>query len=209
MYQYARPNITPRSGYAYTDPDTGVKFDEPVHRTLVSSVARHRRANKIPVPPDLSEIIEDAICKINPPSFRKPRPVPGPLSPSFPPGTTRSGLPPVSRATATNNTLKILKKRSHPLADIAEVVRRARICLACGFNKAEPCCYSCFVEDIFNGVIGRHKKLQTQFVGLCAADMTFSKAVINVNFEFDPSLYPEMCWKRGEKDVQDPDSVEH
>ena len=196
MYQYARPNITPRSGYVYTDPDTGVKFDEPVHRVLVESVTRHRKANKLDIPPDFSAVIEDAVCRLNPPIFRKLRPAPGlnPLPPS--PGPARSGLPP-SSAVATNNTLKLLKSRRIPDPDVAEVVRRVKICLACVANVAEPCCYSCLVESVFTSVIGKHKTTKTQFVGLCDVDRSFSKAVIHVNPLVNPDLYPEFCWKRG------------
>lgn len=197
MYQYSRPHITPRSGYVYTDPDTGVKFEEPVHVKLVETVARHRRANRLPIPEDLSEIVEDAVCRLNPPAFRKPRPALGSALPHSP-RTPRPGRVRLSLASCVNETLKIVKRRFIPAPDRDEVARRADICLACENNVIEPGCYGCYAEKVFSGHIGKHRTMKTQFVCLCEVDNTFSKATTHMNAVYeDADRYPQECWKRG------------
>ncbi len=197
MYQYSRPHITPRSGYTYTDPDTGTRFEEPVHRKLVQTVMRHRRANNLPIHPKISAIIEDDICQRNPPSFRKSCPVLGSSSPSSPGSPTDPGQARLSFSVCVNRTLKILKTNFIPKPDNVVIAQRAEICLSCRHNIPEPGCYGCHAEEIFNGVIGKHKSMKTQFVCLCSVDQTFSKATTHVNSVYEDNKYPEHCWKRG------------
>lgn len=203
MYQYARPSITPRTGYVYTDPDTGVRFEESLHRTLVDTVARHRRANKLAVPPNLSDIIEDAICRMNPASFRTDRPVVA-GSPASPPHPQQRGA--VSLSAATAATLRVLRARTSPLVDSTVVRERAAICRACAENLREPCCYSCKVESVFSPIVGaKHRNLSTAMLGVCGADNTFTKAVVWVSgSRAFISVYPGACWKTT-KEIEDGD----
>jgi len=199
MYKYARPNVTPRTGYVYTDPDTGCRFDETLHQALVDAVVRHRKANGLPLAPNLSEIIEDDICRRNPAAFRVDRPPVAAVLPT--PPSPRRGT--VSLSDAISRTLRVLRARTGQKV-LSTVVRdRGAICRACEHNVGEPCCYSCKVESVFSPIVGKkHRNLSTVLVGVCTVDNTFTKAVVwipsSTAYEDE---YPESCWKR-KKEVE-------
>lgn len=70
----------PPGGWKYTVPETGITVTGDFFSILYKRVVDHRRANRLPVPDDYREFLEDAACReTQPPGSRcgesKPKPV--------------------------------------------------------------------------------------------------------------------------------------
>ena len=190
------PTQTPRSGYVYTDHVTEVAFNAPTLHGLIANVRNHYRVNSLLVPSDLDAVIEDHVCRLNPPSFSVPRPELKPLKP----------LPPSRGAYSTNQVISrtslALRGATRMLSMVEIKDSRFPCCTGCCYNVREPCCYTCLIESIFNPKLGAHVPKATKFIGMCSLDRTFTKATSHI--ENAPEVfagtaeYPEQCWKRSE-----------
>lgn len=123
-------NVTPPGGYRYVDPDTQYPFVAGFLSDLVDKVKAHRRGNKLSIPADLSERIEDWMCR------------------SMPDG--------VCVSTDTNSSWRGSKRlvedtinrtvgafRHSRVVNEQTANERAEICIACSHNVRTPGCSSC------------------------------------------------------------------
>jgi hypothetical protein len=201
LLQLKLRNVTPRNGYVYTDPDTGLELRGPMLQDLVNLVVRHRGVNNLPIAPNIAALVEDAVCRANPPSFSRPAPTPvrGPAASSASVDAL-AALPEASTPVTTSDCVRrtlVLLRRSPRRLSAEDAGPRHLVCRACAANVAEPTCYECFVESVFVPQVGRHKAPWNKFLGMCAIDRTFTKAVIRMKDTdaFAGINYPEPCWK--------------
>ena len=213
MFQLAKPDVTPPGGYWYYDPDLETKYSEGLLATLVATVDRQRRINNLEVPPDLSNIIEDAICRKLPDELRKvrpaepPNPCSGPPDGPFPslsptPSTKSNRTTVITERVAIHRTLSILRRTTR-LIPWDEAVPRTTVCRRCIHNVREPGCYSCKTESVFSPRVGKTPLGPFNFMGICDVDQSFLKATMRVDTpcfgvdtsSFGEGAYPPFCWK--------------
>lgn len=210
MLQLKRPNVTPRSGYRYRDPDTGHEFQAPLLNDLVRRALRHRSVNHLDIPDDFPAVVEDYVCRLNPESFSMSRSVvttaPSPASPSSISSSPRGTPPRLSEALRRTQTVLRTLVRRLPKDEAA---LRAPACDGCRYNIAEPCCYSCLVESVFEPTVGKHYSKWRDVVGVCALDRTFTKPLLFAETSFSEDVeYPAHCWKTATR-PEEPDAEEN
>ena len=54
---------SPRNGWSFTLPETGVTVTAPFYKVLRVRVAAHMRANAVPLPDDFDEWLQDLCCR--------------------------------------------------------------------------------------------------------------------------------------------------
>jgi len=142
MLKVARPQLTPPSGWRFIDPDTRFPFKAFCKEELLSKVVAHRNANKLLIPDDLAERIEDWMC----------RDMPDGICVDSESGAPMRGVTRVAE-TLVNATLGVFKKSR--IVKEKEANSRAGVCAGCSHNVLVPGCGSCRgVNHIIQGMIG-------------------------------------------------------
>jgi hypothetical protein len=184
------PSITPPCGYKYTDPETHLAMSAPTLAALITKVRRHRAANQLSVDPELSAVIEDAVCRQCPPNFVR--------------NTPRKGQAPRENFDVRRSTVGVIKstylaiKRAEGYSLLMDFVSRMKVCRKCPENVKEPCCYSCYADMVFAPHVGKTYSEALKFFGVCNCDGTFLKVAMRLNAPgtFVGSEYPDECWKK-------------
>lgn len=196
LLKLKRRSVTPRSGYVYTDPDTKVTVTAPLFDELLRRAAKHRAANGLDVPGDFALLVEDQLCRANPPGMSVPRTVADDRVDALRIPVGNVAIGPVRTSDALARTQVLLRTTMTKRLSAEAAHARAKICLDCPKNAAEPCCYSCLVESVFEPRVGRHYSNWRKFLGVCAVDRTFNKPAVYAEGFRDPDAsYPDHCWK--------------
>jgi len=182
MGRFVNSTIVPPGGrYFYETPDTKCFFKEPTMSGLLRAIDKHYRDSGILVPPSLSELVEEYMCKYLPSGFCTGKPS----------GDRKiMGLSEIKE-----KTLKAIRT-ADTRAPVGDVKERAAICGNCPKNNRSMC-PSCI------GLVGwAERQVGTQFVngekwlGVCEVDAVALPAKIHLNnAEDDVSSHPDHCWK--------------
>lgn len=214
MLHITERTITPPGGYYYYDPDLEIRFKAGTLDSLIQKVTRGRKINNLLVNAHLARLIEHTLCTLIPECLTSEDNSGVPSLTAESDGTVLLATPPVSRtrsriteSEALRCTVSLLR-RNPPLLSWAEAALRTHACHGCVFNVQEPCCYSCRVGSVFSPYTGKVPAVTFNSMGVCAADATFTKAVIRVSdpdrFQaFSDTPYPDVCWKLKPKEQDD------
>ena len=131
------------SRWCYYVDATGTLIEGGDQVNLLERVIQHHHSNNIPVPVNISEVIEDAICRHSE--------TPCVETDNNRDESLRGHLKRVMRFGSC--LARITAKRlmgGDPFVDQQEANRRASICAECPANKEAPTCPSCvnFIEDV-------------------------------------------------------------
>jgi len=185
---------TPPGGWPYTDPDTGRKFNHYVLQVLKQDVRNHRKANNLPVAPDLNDQIEDQICKSVPPEWC------GGVG-------SESRLPPLSFSQAIHGTALLMDWVAHgtPLVDQAEANSRSRTCAHCYANSGIEGCSNCSMDklrELVVRIVGNKRTEGDDMIQACKICGCALKAKVWVPLNIlqrhlsaeQNEQFPEWCW---------------
>jgi len=154
MLRFAKKNVTPPGSYRYQDPDTNQYFEAPHMMKLASDVRKHRTANKLELPDDLSAVIEDWMC----------RHLPSGICRDEHGRMASSGIHYYTAETSVRQTsiaVRIMRAAKRNPVKIEDAENRAILCVACEYNLPMAGCMSCRgVKDIIDGM--RHGKNTSQ-----------------------------------------------
>jgi hypothetical protein len=212
--------ITPPGGYRYYDADLDQMIAAVSLDALVREAAQMRKINGLPPVKDFAKVVEDYICSRLPVELTKqidvvsvrgagspsslPSPIPHGNDSPFP------GLV-LRESECVSRTMALLRRAKVWLhGHWAAAAPRIHTCRACAMNVREPCCYSCKIESVFaasSGIVPP-RTTDVSFMGVCAADLTFLKAVIPTDdpdaYEVYPRrVYPRHCWKLKKEIITD------
>lgn len=195
MRKFRAANVTPPSGFRYTVPET--KY-EAVHgdlQSLVLVVQRHYAANKLPIPSDLQNRIEHAICLRNPEGFCKGE---------YEPGDVQAKIINVTRVKEASRTLQTRLKWpvERFLCSIEEAASRAATCVSCADNYRGICTTCHGLKDYVVAAIGSRTTPSDALLGVCTHCSCMVKVKVHMSkeallvVEKDLTKYPEGCWLR-------------
>lgn len=196
----------PPGGWKYTVPETGISVTGDFFSVLYKRVVDHRRANRLPVPDDYREFLEDAACReTQPPGSRcgerKPKPV---------------GEKPIQHL-MLNRVERFLKTvwqaiLERKFVSKEEAERRVAVCLGCPMRTTMPGgCTGCYTlvkkaDAILrkNGAI-RIEADEDGFVrdvcGACGCIIPLKAALDNGTLDRAEGdqrpPYWEGCWRNG------------
>lgn len=148
------PNMTVPGLFRYRVPETGFFLKEfYAWNDLEDAVVKHYRANKLPVPSDLRQLILDQLCATLPQGWCRDG------NQGFV-GFVRGLLHEFQRVLMGTTTLADwLIKAGGQRVDDAEVNRRGQICQRCVFNQPPIGCSSCnlaALNKVVERAIGGH-----------------------------------------------------
>ena len=211
LLELAKKKSTPRTGYFFTDPDTGMLTKEGTLADTIASARRHRTVNTLAIPDNFDYIVEHLICVSNPDNFSRPRKngnrVPRRTNTGgavrFASGRGRKQ----SLLHVTNNTITLMKVPGAGTLRIVsqeEAERRAKICLTCPENIPDAGCYSCSAESSIKAILKKRHTSQDRLIQTCRVCQCFNKAQVHCDAvtlaggtpEKELRNYPDYCWKK-------------
>lgn len=137
-YQFSNLNETPPGMYRYFVPETKTWFRNFLAiQDLASAVRQHYKANQLPCPDNLAELIADQLCPDLPPE-RCTRVDGGPVTI----GPLGRGMSFTDVVQGTKTLISWWWNGSNKV-EIAEANRRAEICSRCQYNQQPTGCAKC------------------------------------------------------------------
>jgi len=191
-------SITPPKGWFYDVPDTKVTVQAQDLPQLVSAVINHLKANSLPIPPTIAQLVEDQICARIPHGLCRSHQS-TPLS-SAPPPTQAQVL--AGTATLGEWLLKGARRVDQSVAN-----ERARVCSTCTMNKPPQGCSGCHasaIRDMVGKVVGKLGTPYDDSLHVCLSCGCALRASVwlpldiqqkHINDEVNGSL-PKHCWKK-------------
>jgi hypothetical protein len=183
-----------REGWFYPIEETKVILVSSGWRSLVDEVRSHMKGNNIPVPPNLSEIMQDWWCK-NVSDFNcGEKPVPG----------ARDLTALAERFLRTAKSFIFNGGQKVPQE---EAERRAAICATCEFNSMDGSfCSGCFLRSLTASAVSMvsgWKTSQDDKLGYCLKCGCKNQLKVFVNREdMDhkdlKDAWPEHCWMKSD-----------
>lgn len=188
----------PPGGFRYTQRETATQITAPDWGELVAKVKGHRRANGLPVTPNIEEEIENQLCEILPPGICM-RDGEGMARGHFPGGLS---FEQVKRGTATlvewflGGSQKVSRD---------EATGRARVCAACHYNQHPSGCSACSqgsLRELVQRIVGGETILGEHLLEACLICGCSLKAKIWLPLEVIQKhtstemngQFPEWCW---------------
>jgi hypothetical protein len=195
MLKLARKNVTPPGGFRYVDSDTNQKFSAPDMARLVKKVTVHRTSNKLPIPDDLPERIEDWLCGKMPAGICK----------DSRGRTVRYGAAHKTAESAVRATMlihRIMQRASRSNVKTRVANARAAVCRDCSKNLPFAGCMSCrgvrsIIENLKRGRRTAHddKLMACGICGVLNQIHVFIDEQTIIETTKKASGYPEHCWK--------------
>jgi hypothetical protein len=193
MNKLIETSVVPPNGYSYKQEETGVTVSSDNFNQLITRVADHRKANNLPVPFNISEIIEASVCKERPELCEGYEPKP-------PPNQKLT----LSLAVRLTKTL-IAAGRNR--VDQPEADRRAGICSTCDDNIEPDGCTGCgnrIVKQAVEFIVGGKKTSYDSTLKSCKHCGCFNAAQVwlplkplqDTATDDENEALPNHCWKR-------------
>jgi hypothetical protein len=182
-------------GWRYTDPDTGNKTIAGCFIDLVDKAVEHRITNGLPIPLNMSELIEDQLCSQIKPSFWHER-------------ETVAAKPDDLHAMTVNQKVEALNRafKSYGSITVPATVatERSKVCRFCSCNKPTSCLSCNGVYDWLCKKFNLPALPDDDYLHSCSVDRVYNKAQVHLTVEVFASKvgqahlsrYPESCWKR-------------
>ena len=188
-------SIVPSGGYTYTQEETGHKLMADSFTQLVTRVIAHRKANNLPIPFNIEDVVEEDLCAQR-----------GELCESVEsPNKPLSGQPlTLDSVVRVTRTLFAAGKRR---VARAEAEQRALICTVCSDNvKPQGCtgCRSSLVKKAISFIVGARKTPHDDQLHSCkhcgcfnAAQIWIPKNALQKTItKAENESLPEHCWKK-------------
>ena len=193
MKRIIETSVVPAGGYNYTQPETGYKINSNNFSQLVARVIDHRKANNLPVPFNVQDEVEAAVCKERPELCNEEKPVP----PAGKPLTLDLAI------RLTRTLIAAGMKR----ADQEEANQRAELCVGCEDNVEPQGCSGCsksVIKKAVEFIIGGRQTPHDSSLKSCKHCGCFNAAQIwmpltalqkTISEEENEAL-PAHCWKK-------------
>ena len=189
----SKMTVPPGGLYFYLVEQTGAKFSHPSMAGCMALVKAHMKANNIPVPPNLEEVIEDYICHNVPGGF-----------------CTGSSDRPRKRFlsfTQIREGTRIMWQKANLKSDeffvpVEEADRRALVCANCPKHVHDVCtsCTSDFASFLRALLAGRRKSKYDELLDTCGVCGCLLKAKVHLSVKAlavtQKHEYPDNCWLR-------------
>lgn len=130
----------PSGGFRFLQADTGVWITAPSWTELIQRVKAHRKANNIPISPELEQQIETQLCETLPPGQCTY------VVPSHSRRARRIARPKWEKYVEATATM--LKTAKEGLATLPEANAHAATCARCQFNQSPDGCTSCNMQEL-------------------------------------------------------------
>lgn len=186
--------LTPRGGYDYTQPETNYVMSASTFPQLVQLVSAHRKANNLPVPFNIDDIIKDDICERRPElCFQKKQ---------YPPSRIKQ----LTLEQAIRFT-KTLFKAGVTRVGASIASSRAEICSRCEDNIEPEGCSGCrrgLIKKAIQFVSGANETAYDEKLKSCRYCGCFNAAQVWMPMdalqsqisEEENNQLPAHCWKK-------------
>jgi len=184
MLKYKVRNVVPPGNrYFYTVSETDTGFEHSVQSQLELMVQEHLVVNKLPVPADLSALIEDYICRHVPESF------------CFGEDEGRPRARVVTIFTVKDATQRLFAVNRKFVEQVV-ANRRASVCAQCTRNVLGACSSCTGLPSWVAGLLERRLTPLDKSLGLCYIDgsMLTAKVFAAASQVSQPDGHPENCW---------------
>lgn len=197
----------PPGYFRYIVPETGRRFPDPEKDRgkhylslpdLLNDLTRHYIANSIPVPGDLSALVQDQLCRLLPPDRCKyDSPTDKPI-PRFH----------ITGDMVINGTRNLVswQLKGRPKVSVEKSNERAAICVRCPLNVSPAGCHTCNspLHAIVNSFVGNRQGAYDSALYACAICGCSLKALIQMPQETiaehlsqeQSDALPEYCWQK-------------
>lgn len=181
-----------REGWFYPIEETKVILVSSGWRSLVDEVRSHMKGNNIPVPPNLSEIMQDWWCKNVSDSNCGEKPVPG----------ARDLTALAERFLRTAKSFIFNGGQKVPQG---EAERRAAICATCPLNSKDGSfCATCFLRGMVSSAVTMASRWTTSkdselhFCKVCGCKLAIKIHIPTSDMDHKDlkDAWPEHCWMR-------------
>lgn len=194
----------PPDGWRYTVPETRCLIKADFFEDLWKKVIRHRDANRLPIPDDYREFLEDAACReTNPPGNRCGEAKPKPRA---------SGPIPVLLLSHVERFLKTVWQAivDRKFVSPDEALRRVEVCLDCPLRTTMPGgCTGCYsLLDKAKKILGKRGAIEIRedldgfkrdVCGACGCviplKVVLENATLNKAEGSERPAYWEKCWR--------------
>ena len=195
MMRLIQTSVVPPGGYSYTQPETGQVLQSDSLHQLVNRVVAHRKANNLPVPFNIEDIVEEALCKER-----------GELCADDSPAPVKRTRP-VALDLAVRLTRTLVAAGGKRVESQAEADQRAAICSTC-YDNVEPkgCsgCKSGLVRKAVEFIVGARKTAYDNLLKSCQHCGCFNAAQVwlpldalqKTMSDAENEALPDHCWKR-------------
>lgn len=186
-------SVPPGGKWFYTIPGTLVYFESyEAYHELERKVRQYYAVNKIEVPANLTELIENYICGVVTPGFCEGEDL-------------RLGrrVRPLTFFEAVEKTEQFYRGRSRRLVTVKEAVDRATLCQRCAENSLGLCTSCNGLRDLARRFVGGRKLAQDAWLGVCGVYRLPLNALVHTMVEAADVLdaVPVTCWTRTVKGV--------
>ena len=184
----------PAGGFSYKQPETGITIQAYSWPALVQLVINHRKANNLPVPVNIEDLVEEGACKERPEQCHdKDAPKP--------PKGNQLTLQAAARFTKT------LVSAGSERATADQAMSRAHICSTCEDNITPVGCEGCrsgWVRKTIELIVGARKTPYDKSLKSCKHCGCFNAAQIWIPVdalqktitEEENAALPDHCWKK-------------
>ena len=120
MKRLIQTSVVPNGGYSYLQEETGLTLNSNNFSQLVARVIDHRKANNLPVPFNIEDIVEAYVCKQRPELCED-----------------KDYKPPIGKPITLDLAIRLTRTliaAGMKRADTEEAERRAAICVTCKDN---------------------------------------------------------------------------
>lgn len=193
MNKLIETSVVPPNGYSYKQEETGITVSSDNFTQLVTRVVDHRKANNLPVPFNISEIVEESVCKERPELCEGYKPKP-PLNQKLT----------LSLAVRLTKTLIAAGGKR---VDQSEADQRASICSTCDDNIEPDGCTGCsnrIIKQAVEFIVGGNKTSYDSTLKSCKHCGCFNAAQVwlplkslqDAATDDENEALPDHCWKR-------------
>ena len=193
MNRLQETSIVPTGGYSYTQKETDYTINSNNFAQLVARVIDHRKANNLPVPFNVQDEVEAAVCKERPELCKDEKPAP----PAGKPLTLDLAL----RLTRT------LVAAGGKRVGQAEAEQRAAVCLMCEDNVEPQGCSGCskgVIKKAVDFIVGGKQTPHDSSLKSCKHCGCFNAAQIWIPLDAlrktisdeENAALPAHCWKK-------------
>jgi hypothetical protein len=194
MDKLIETSVVPPGGYSYTQEETGQTLGADSFHQLVARVVAHRKANNLPVPFNISDIVEGDICK-----HRKE------LCHGYVPAPPKNKL--ITLDLALRLTRTLVAAGGKRVESQAEADQRAAICAMCPDNVEPQGCSGCksnLIKKAVEFIVGSRETPYDNLLKSCKHCGCFNAAQIWLPLEAlqktmvdgENEALPDHCWKR-------------
>jgi len=196
----------PPGYFRYKVPETGKQFPDPTGSnkyvsmgSLLTDLKNHYRANALPVPDNLSQLVQDQLCRFLPPErchYESPHDRPVPILGRLTFDQLLQGTKSVI-GWALNGRSKVSETESD---------NRAATCVRCPMNVTPPGCPTCNspLRTLLNSFVGNRPTRYDKAINACAVCGCSLKVLVQMPIETvkehlsqqQIDALPDYCWQK-------------